>query len=802
MKVALYDISLDVDFNKLVYRGVSSISFSGTGKTVALDSEGLDIHSVRIAAKETIWKYDRRNYKLSINTGVRQRVTCEIGFSGKLLENGLQGFYKSKARDDYILTTQFEPTGARRFIPCLDHPAYKSVFNLRVRVDRGLSAISNTEVLSRTDVDGKWEYVFKPTPLMSTYLLYLGIGRFAESRKKDGSLHIIAASTPAQKGKGAFAISSAVRFLREYEKFYSIPYPLSKLHLIGVPEFAVGAMENWGSITFREAALFVDKSTSEYNKRIVAIVLAHEIAHQWFGNMVTMKWWNDLWLNESFATYMSHKIVDGIYPEWNIWSDFILHDTGRSMHADSLKNTHPIEVAVDRPEEIGEIFDEISYGKGASVLRMIETYLGNRAFRKGVSAYLKEFAYGNAESRDLWNALSKASGKKVDVMMKSWIGLPGHPLIRAALEGDKIELRQERFIVSGKDRSVRWPIPLTYVLNGRKKTVLFDRTGMSIKVDHIDDFLVNGDRTGFYRVKYDDTLYAILKRNIADIGPVGRWGLMSDLFMFLISGETNADMYLQFAKKIMRDTNYLMVSMMNSQLGFLSELVPERKDLKDIYMSFCRGHLRRIGVRRRSGENRENAVLRERLSNGLAMIDESFTAKLASLFDRLNEVEPELRQAVAISYARVNGKRGFERLVREMASAGSDQNATQIAISLVSFKESELNRRSLELSFTGKVNKGHIAYMVIAATSNPDSKEAVWKWFCARRKELLDTYAGTGLNSAMIENLISGAGTIRESEIREYFRKHGVREAAMGIRKGLELLGAYCNLMERLRTET
>ncbi|MBX8636568.1 MAG: M1 family metallopeptidase [Thermoplasmata archaeon] len=799
MKVVLYDISLDVDFKGLRYSGQCTVSFANTERTVVLDSDRLDIQDVSIDGKKAVWKYDRKNCKLSVNTGVHRKVTCKISFSGRVLEGGLQGFYKSKSKDDYVLTTQFEPTGARSFIPCIDHPAYKSIFNIRVTVDKGLLAISNTEVLSRTERNGKWEYIFKPTPLMSTYLLYLGIGRFAESSRKDGTLHIIAASTQAQRGKGSFALSNALKFLREYEKFYSIPYPLSKLHLVGVPEFAVGAMENWGSITFREYALLVDKSTSEYNRRVVAIVLAHEIAHQWFGNLVTMKWWNDLWLNESFATYMSNRIVDGIYPEWNTWSDFILSETGRSMHADSLKNTHPIEVKVDRPEEIGEIFDEISYGKGASVLRMIENYLGSRAFRRGVSAYLREFAYGNAESSDLWNALARASGQDIGRIMKSWIGKPGHPLVRATIKGDKIELSQERFIISGRGSKDIWPIPLTYTLNGRRKTMLFDRKNTTIGAKRVSEFLINGDRTGFYRVKYDDTLYSKLKHDINRIGAAGRWGLMSDLFMFLISGETDVNMYLQFARKVARDNDYLIVSVMNSQLGFLTELVPEREDLKKIYTSFCRSHLRRIGVRRRVREDRGNAVLRERLSNGLTRIDNVFAAQMASLFDKWNEVEPELRQAVAISYARVNGENAFDRLLKEMTSAGSDQDAMKIAIAMVSFKEGELNRRALELSFTGKVNIGHIAYMVIVATSNNESRDAVWKWFVDNREKLLKTYSGTGLNSAMVENLISGAGTRRPDEVRDYFNTHTVKEADMGIRKGLELLEAYVGLMKRLR---
>src|SRR6266849_873800 len=326
---------------------------------------------------------------------------------------------------------------------------------------------------------------FQKTPKMSTYLRYLGVGKFAEDRNSHGKTELYAAYAARPKSivKTEFSFEAAQKVLDFYETYFGIPYSLPKLHQVAVPEFAYGAMENWGAIAYREILMHVDKDTSVKAKKRVAGVIAHEIAHMWFGDLVTMKWWDDIWLNESFATFMGHKSVDSAYPQWAIWDDFVRTEMAGfcpspehrgALARDGLKSTHPIEARVKDPEEIEELFDEISYGKGASILRMIEAYIGHENFQKGVANYLQEFRYSNASGRDFWSHLQKASGAEVSRIMEAWISKAGYPIVTAAFSNGKLLLEQERFLLAGGIDKRTWPVPITMSVEGKAQRVLLE----------------------------------------------------------------------------------------------------------------------------------------------------------------------------------------------------------------------------------------------------------------------------------------------------------------------------------------
>src|SRR5437764_995801 len=368
-----YDVFLDVDFDALRFSGKVRIDISSTGD-ISLDAVDLEVASVKTNDRDVPFK--QHGNVVDIQTG-RFSGTLEVDYKGKVSES-LTGFYKAPYGDKYVLTTHFEAGHARRLLPCIDHPAYKADFKLTVRTRNDLSVISNMPIETEKKEGNRKTVAFQKTPKMSTYLLYLGIGRFEEDKNRHNKTELYTASVvkPDGKIKTGLAFEAAQKSLEFYEKYFGIPYDLPKLHLIAVPEFAYGAMENWGAITFREILLHADKDTSTSTKKSIAEVIAHEIAHMWFGDLVTMKWWDDLWLNESFATFMAYKVVDWAYPQWKIWQDFVKNSTGGAMARDALNSTHPIEAKVRSPEEIEELFDEISYGKGASILRMIEAYIG------------------------------------------------------------------------------------------------------------------------------------------------------------------------------------------------------------------------------------------------------------------------------------------------------------------------------------------------------------------------------------------------------------------------------------------
>ena len=404
---------------------------------------------------------------------------------------------------------------------------------------------------------------FQKTPVMSTYLLYFGVGSFdfIETKYKGKKIRVI--TTPGKAKEGRLALDLTKKFLKYFEDFSKVPYPLPKLDLIAIPDFNAGAMENWGAITFREIALLFDQKKSSITaKKRIAEVIAHELWHQWSGNLVTMEWWNDLWLNESFATYMAYKAVNNYYPEWYMWHDFVGSETAWAFKEDSLKNTHPIAVPVSSPNEIEEIFDGISYGKGGSVLRMINSYLGEKAFQKGISNYLKKYKYKNTIASQLWNELSKVSKDPIKQVMTSWIQQPGHPIIKVSRSKDALSLTQHKFNAQSKDKTL-WKIPLTIQTPKKEIKTLFTTKSKTITLPKDTKwYKLNIDQKGFYRVQYDKQSLKALKSLISQkkFSSLDRAGLQGDLFNTTVSGEETLSTYLDFIKAYKNEDNQFVLS--------------------------------------------------------------------------------------------------------------------------------------------------------------------------------------------------------------------------------------------------
>ncbi|MBI2338117.1 M1 family peptidase, partial [Candidatus Daviesbacteria bacterium] len=398
-----------------------------------------------------------------------------------ILNDKMRGFYRSKyeiaGKVKHLATTQFESTDARRAFPCFDEPSHKAIFDVTLMVPKGIQAISNTIESVVSEHESGYQIIeFASTPKMSTYLLAFIVGEFeyiegrthvsSRLRGNDNGVLVRVFTTQGKKAQAKFALDVAIKCLDFYEQYFAIPYPLPVLDLIAIPDFAAGAMENWGAVTYRESTLLIDEErSSTANKQWVALVIAHELAHQWFGNLVTMEWWTHLWLNEGFASFIEYLAIDHIFPQWDIWTQFVANEMGEAFSLDSLKNTHPIEVMVGHPAEISEIFDKVSYSKGASILRMLWQYLGGKDFQKGLQHYLKKHAYENTQTEDLWFCLEEVSGKPVAKVMKNWTSKPGHPVIRVQATGNRLQLRQSRFFSSPisrketKDNTI-WNIPL------------------------------------------------------------------------------------------------------------------------------------------------------------------------------------------------------------------------------------------------------------------------------------------------------------------------------------------------------
>ncbi len=774
MQIRSYDLFLDVDFQGLNFEGKVRIELESEGDVV-LDSVGLKILSVDGVGGSL--NFEQQGENLVIKTG-QFSGTLEVKYAGTVPDN-LVGIYRAPYNNTHIITTQFEAAHARRMFPCVDRPDCKATFKLAVRVNTDLDVISNMPIESHRMVGNKKTVTFQKTPRMSTYLLYLGIGKFEEAFERFGNIDVIVATTPGKTGKGRFASDVAKQSMKFYQDYFGIPYMLPKIHLIMVPEFAAVAMENWGAITFRETALLVDENSSVMTRKRVAEVVAHELAHLWFGDLVTLKWWNDLWLNESFATLMAYKVLDALYPQWKAFSDFLLNENSGAMARDSLKSTHPIEVDVTSPNEIAQIFDDISYGKGASILNMIETYVGADDFRKAVYRYLTIHKFSNATGKDFWSSLDTISGKQLTLIMSGWIRKPGYPVITATIIGDRLRLKQERFLLSGTYEKDVWPIPVTMSVNGESRRLLFDTEETWIDVKEYKSLNLNVDHSGFYRVYYEGLYDKIWN---SELSPLDRWQIIFDARAFLVAGKMRFNEYLSLIRKYDGEQEYLLAREISDQLSFLSLIMPER--VREVSREF---HTSQLGIL--EGKTDEtSSMLRGIIAGRLAMIDDSYAKDLGSKFHDYEKIEPDMKAAVVTAYARAYGD--LEGLVKKYRVCTSDEERDRLRAAMVSLKEPTSVAISLGLAWI-EVKTQDSASMILAAATNPDARDVTWEWIKVNIERLRKIHEGTRTLSRILLSAIPILGIGKVEEVERFFKENEMPEATKGIEAGLERLRIY-----------
>ena len=780
MHARSYDLFLDIDFPGLAFQGRVTIDLESE-TNVILDCLDLEVLNVKANGRNV--QFEKKDDTLVVKTGALNG-TLEIEYRGAIPDI-MVGIYRAPYNGSYLITTQFEAAHARRMFPCIDRPDQKAEFKLSVRIDTSLHAISNMPLESERLDSMKKTITFKKTPRMSTYLLYLGIGRFDESIERSGEIDIIIATTFGKSGRKKFATEIAKKSIDFCENYFGIRYMLPKIHLVAIPEFAAGAMENWGAITFRETALQADETSSVIARKRVAEVIAHELVHMWFGDLVTMRWWNDLWLNESFATLMAYKVVDSIYPHWKVWQDFLLNDTSAAMARDSLNNTHPVEAEVKSPNEIAQIFDDISYGKGACVLRMIEAYVGADAFRKGLQNFLTWHQFGNADGQEFWNSLEKASGRDLSQVLSEWIKKPGYPVISAAVESGKLKLRQERFLLSGNHERTAWQIPITMKLNQKPTSLLVDKEEVVLDARNIQSLNLNVDHTGFYRVHYQGTYDLVWKSKPSAID---RWSIIFDALAFLISGRMSLAAYMELLKRYLNEQEYLPAYEVSNQLAFLNLLIPTR--IAKFSRKFYRSQLSIL--KRRTDEC--SSMLRGTASKRLAIIDKSYAEGLASEFTDYDKINADMKTAVAIAYARTHGNP--EVILNKYRQCTWDEDRDRLREALVNFKDPSLVALSLGLILSGEIKKQDLASMLILAATNSSARDTTWLWIKINIARLRKLYEGTATLSRVLLSTIPILGIGRVQEFDRFFEENEIPEAKKGIEAGLERLRIYDRWLE------
>src|SRR5580698_484008 len=573
-----YKLTLSPDLDSAKFEGEETLTIRVLKPTseITLNAADIDFHDVTMAsggatqkAKLTPEK-EKEMVVLSVEKPLAAgTATIHLTYTG-ILNSEMRGFYLGK--DDQgrkYAATQFESTDARRAFPSFDEPDYKATFDITTVAPKGMVAISNQKAVSDTPgPGGKHTVHFATTPKMSAYLAALVVGNFEYVEGEADGIPIRVYATPGKKEMGQFALESAEHILTYYDKYFGIKYPYGKLDLIGLPDFSAGAMENTGCITYRDVLLLIDaKQGSVDQKKTVASVIAHEMAHQWFGDLVTMKWWDDIWLNEGFATWMSSKPVEAWKPEWNIDLDDV-RETGDSMDADSLVNTHPIHQQADTPEQILELADDITYGKTAAVLRMLESYLGPETFRAGVNAYLEKHAYANATAANFWDAQTRISKKPVDKLMPTFIDQPGPPLVsvKTACAGnsEKVTLQQQRYFFDRAKfeagSSERWQIPVCMkqgpsAASAAEHCELLNQEQLTFTLPSCSTWInINADAKGYYRSGYDsDAVRSMARDAESSLSPAERIMLPFDVSASVRVGREKIGDYLAVVEGLQAD---------------------------------------------------------------------------------------------------------------------------------------------------------------------------------------------------------------------------------------------------------
>jgi len=826
LKPRNYVLIFEPDMKTFTFRGSANIQFSASRPVdeIVLDAAELKIEDLHVAWKKQSvackWNLDEKKETLTIRP--KQRVSGDaeihVKFSGTLNDR-LVGFYRAlytdaKGRKKVMATTQFEAADARRAFPCWDMPEAKATFEVSILAEPGFDAISNMPVVEKKKVSNRTLFRFARTPVMSTYLLYMGVGEFDYLSGKLGKTQIRIITTKGRREHAKTALEMTKQFLDYYNKYFGIPYPLPKLDMIAVPDFASGAMENWGAITFRETALLFDlRSSSISTKQRIAEVIAHELAHQWFGNLVTMKWWNDLWLNESFATFMATKAVDRIYPEWDFWDQFLEGSVNEALSLDALKTSHPIEVEIRKPSEIREIFDDISYDKGGSILRMLEDFIGEESFRSGLKSYLTRHAYGNATTNDLWEALASASSRPVRKMMDTWVRQVGYPVVEARLDRNKVTLIQKRFLLeqdSDHEKGL-WMIPLSLMTREGTVSKLMAKAEEEVYIDSEEEwFKANVGQKGFYRVRYPEADMEMLKSLIQNkvLPNSDRWGLHSDVFALCVSGNLSLRQYLDFASAYFGETDYLVSMEVAGSLYSLWQICHGEKfeeEVKQMARRYFHSLFDRLGWESKKGEKPNDAILRGFVINALGKLGDQdildgARERFSRFLKRPDSLNPDIRGAV-ISLAAWSGSVTQEMLRDLYRRAKTQEEKIRFLSGLSDFRDERLLLESLEYALTEEVRSQDLYVPIAKVSGNIYGRELLWPWFKKNWKTVSGKFGGVGspLFNRIIQAATLGSTMERAVDVTSFFKKNPVPGTEMSVSQTVERTRIRAKFLERTR---
>jgi aminopeptidase N/puromycin-sensitive aminopeptidase len=812
-----YTLSLTPDLKAATFSGVETIDI-----TLAEPTDHITLNAIEIAFESVTATADGKELKAAVSLDAEKqqasftfpeklpagKVALDLRYTG-ILNNELRGFYLSKTAKRNYAVTQFESTDARRAFPSFDEPAFKATYDVSLVVDSADTAISNGPIVSDTPgpAEGKHTIHFATTPKMSTYLVAFLVGDFQCSAGEQDGVAIRVCATPDKVALTPYGVEVAKQVLHYYNGYFGIPYPLKKLDLIGLPDFEAGAMENFGAITYRETALLIDPKTASIGaKKEVELVIAHEMAHQWFGDLVTMQWWNNLWLNEGFATWMETKAVAHMHPEWKIEQTEASGVDG-ALNLDGQPTTRAIRAKADTPEEINQMFDGIAYGKAGAVLLSIENFVGEETFRQGVHNYLTAHLYGNATAEDFWGAQTANSHKPVDKIMESLVAQPGAPILTFGEPvNGKVTVSQKRFFLSPSiqpDPKQQWTIPVCFKTEKEQKCeALFPETTTLTLPSH-QVFFANANGKGYYRSNYPPKLYAALVAQVeTTLTPSERISLIGDEWAQIRSNKAPIGAYLDLVAAVKADPNPEVLSSAVSGFGATYTRIAANDEVRAALAAWLRSTFAPQYAKLGAPSPSDSSKTRERRAQLFGLLgyyakDPAVLAQsrqiVAQYLDDPSSIDASLGQTALAIAARNGDAALFDRLQKIYETSTNPELQISALHLLAEFENPALVQRSLDYAVSGKVRNQDAAFQFAIAMVNNATREQAWKYIQDNWDKVKAQFT-TEMGAVLVGSTSNFCSAEARDGVKSFFAAHPVASSDKSLHHAIERIDGCVEL--------
>ncbi|MDB6017623.1 MAG: pepN [Pedosphaera sp.] len=801
-----YSIQIRPDLDKFTTRGSVTVDIEVLKpvKEIVLNALEMEITQATLFAPQEIPLKPRLNLA---NQTVSLKLPAKIApgkyrlvleFFGQIAEQAQGLFYVKYAAPSgkkVLLGTQMEPTDARRMFPCWDEPVFRATFDLSVTLPEKHLAISNMPVEHETSLaDGLKEVKFARTPPMPSYLVVLVAGELEELKDKVAGVQLRVITTEGKKEQGRYALAATKKLLTYYNQYFGIKYPLPKLDQIAIPGGFSGAMENWGAITYNESVLLFDPQTSsEQTRQDIFVTVAHEMAHQWFGNLVTTAWWDNLWLNEGFATWMETKATDHFNPDWQMWLNAGAEKTA-VMSGDARNTTHPIQTPIENESQANDAFDSITYQKGGALLRMLESYLGEETFRRGIHEYLAAHLYSNTTTADLWAALEKVSGKPVQSIAAGWTEQPGLPVVMVKTDCTNsqqvVSLEQQRFTVHDPDaESLQWKIPVALMNTAHARSTSFvlldDKPASATFPDCTGMLKANAGDTGYYRVAYAPALFRQLQAAINQLPPADRLNLLNDSWAMVEAERASSVDYFELVESLHGEKTFALWDQILSTLNFIDELEENQPGRAAFHEYACRllqPQLERLGWDSHSHEPGTDSILRGRIITTLgkfgnpSVIAEA-QVRFAKFLLQPQSLAAGLRPPVLEIVGRYSDRTTYDQIHALARKAKGTEERQLLYRALSGALDPALAKATLAISLTDEIVPQEATHIVIDVAGNGEQQVLAWDFAQPRIKELLARVDSFERNNYVPAILDTFSDTPRADELEAYVKTNVTEDA-------------------------